>query len=119
MLLDRLARTEQNGRRLAEIVGVLAKYGLADWMAGVRHTEWFRKHLTPTGFQNIANVSHEARVRLALTELGTTFIKFGQVLSTRPDIVTPAMADELSKLQTNTPPDPPEVVRETVAADLG
>jgi ubiquinone biosynthesis protein len=119
MLLDRLIRTEQNGRRLAEIVGVLAKYGLADWLAGIRHTEWFRKHLTPTGFQRISNVSHEARIRLALTELGTTFIKFGQVLSTRPDIVTPALADELAKLQTDTPPDPPEVVRETIIAELG
>ena len=119
MLLDRLIRTEQNARRLAEIVGVLAKYGLADWLAGIRHTEWFRKHLTPSGFQKIANVSHEARIRLALTELGTTFIKFGQVLSTRPDIVTPALADELAKLQTATPPDPPQVVRETIIAELG
>ena len=58
-------------------------------------------------------------IRLALTELGTTFIKFGQVLSTRPDIVTPSLADELAKLQTDTPPDPPEVVRETIIAELG
>lgn len=119
MLLDRLARTEQNGRRLAEIVGVLAKYGLADWLAGIRHTEWLRRNLTPTGFQKITDASHEARVRLALTELGTTFIKFGQVLSTRPDIVSPAMADELSKLQTDTPPDPIETVREIIIAELG
>ena len=107
MLLDRLTRTEQNARRLAEIVGILAKYGLADWMGGFRHLDWFRRHLTPTGFQRIANESHEARIRLALTDLGTTFIKFGQVLSTRPDIVSPALADELAKLQTDTPPDPP------------
>lgn len=119
MLLDRLSRTEQNGRRLAEIIGVLAKYGLADWMAGVRHVEWVRKHLTPTGFQQITNVSHEARIRLALTELGTTFIKVGQILSTRPDIVSPALADELALLQTATPPDPFEVVRETICAELG
>jgi ubiquinone biosynthesis protein len=119
MLLDRLARTEQNGRRLAEIVGVLTKYGLADWLAGARHTEWVRKHLTPTGFQQITNVSHEARIRLALTELGTTFIKVGQILSTRPDIVSPALADELARLQTDTPPDPPEIVRETICNELG
>ncbi|HEX3147645.1 MAG TPA: AarF/ABC1/UbiB kinase family protein [Gemmataceae bacterium] len=119
MLLDRLTRTEQNARRLAEIVGVLAKYGLADWMGGIRQTAWFRRHLTPTSFQKIANVSHEARIRLALTELGTTFIKVGQVLGTRPDIVSPNLADELSKLQTDTPPDPPEVVRQTIADELG
>lgn len=119
MLLDRLTRTEQNARRLADIVGVLAKYGLADWLGGMRHIDWFRRHLTPAGFQRIANVSHEARVRLALTELGTTFIKVGQILSTRPDIVSPALADELSKLQADTPPDPPDVVRQTVMAELG
>jgi len=119
MLLDRLTRTEQNARRLAEIVGVLAKYGLADWLGGIKHTEWFRRNLTPTGFQKLANLSHEARVRLALTELGTTFIKFGQVLSTRPDIVSPEMADELAKLQTDTPPDSLEVVRENIKQQLG
>jgi len=119
MLLDRLTRTEQNARRLAEIVGVLAKYGLADWLAGVRHTEWLRRHLTPTSFQRITNLSHEARIRLVLTELGTTFIKVGQILSTRPDMVSPALADELAKLQTDTPPDPPDVVRQTILEELG
>ncbi|HKA07713.1 MAG TPA: AarF/ABC1/UbiB kinase family protein [Gemmataceae bacterium] len=119
MLLDRLTRTEQNARRLAEIVGVLAKYGLADWLAGVRHTEWLRRHLTPTSFQRITNLSHEARIRLVLTELGTTFIKVGQILSTRPDMVSPALADELAKLQTDTPPDPPDIIRQTIHEDLG
>ena len=119
MLLDRLTRTEQNARRLADIVGVLAKYGLADWLAGIRHTEWLRRNFTPSSFQRITNDSHEARIRLALTDLGTTFIKFGQILSTRPDIVSPALADELAKLQTNTPPDSPEILRETIREELG
>ena len=119
MLLDRLTRTEQNARRLAEIVGVLAKYGLADWLSGIRHTEWLRRHLAPTSFQRLTDTSHEARIRLALTDLGTTFIKFGQILSTRPDIVSPALADELAKLQTDTPPDAPDVVRQTIQEDLG
>src|SRR5262245_37914168 len=119
MLLERLVRTEQNGRRLAEIFGVLAKYGLADWMAGIPHTEWLRRHLTPSGFRRITEASHEARIRLALTDLGTTFIKFGQVLSTRPDIVGVPLADELTKLQTATPPDSPDVVRETLKSELG
>jgi ubiquinone biosynthesis protein len=119
MLLDRLTRTEQNARRLADIIGVLAKYGLADWLAGIRHTEWLRRNFTPSSFQRITNDSHESRIRLALTDLGTTFIKFGQILSTRPDIVSPALADELAKLQTDTPPDSPEVLRETIREELG
>src|SRR5262245_10411961 len=119
MLLERLVRTEQNARRFAEIVGVLAKYGLADWLAGVPHIDWLRRHLTPSGFRKITEASHEARVRLALTDLGTTFVKFGQILSTRPDIVGVTQADELSRLQTDTPPDPPDVVREIIKTELG
>src|SRR5687767_591667 len=119
MLLDRLIRTEQNALRLAEIVGVLAKYGLAGWLAAIPHTAWLRRHLTPARFHQISEMSHECRVRLALTALGTTFIKFGQVLSTRPDVVGPALADELSQLQTHTPPDPLDVVQQTIKAELG
>src|SRR5262245_5863177 len=119
MLLDRLIRTEQNARRLAEIVRILTKYGFADWMGGIKHTEWIRRNLTPSGFQRIASQSHEARIRLALTEQGTPCIKFGQGLSTRPDTISPALADELAKLQTDTPPDPPEIVRQTIQDELG
>src|SRR5262249_31784485 len=49
----------------------------------------------------------------------TTFIKLGQVLSTRPDIVGLPLAAELSNLQANVPADPPEVVHETIKAELG
>ena len=56
---------------------------------------------------------------MALTELGTTFIKFGQVLSTRTGLVGPDLAGELSMLQDNTPADPPEVARATIETELG
>ena len=52
----------------------------------------------------LANLSRETRIRLALTELGPTFIKLGQVLSTRPDLVGMRMAEELQQLQTRWPP---------------
>ena len=53
MLLDRLIRTEQNALRVAEIVGVLAKYGLAGWFGAIPHTAWLRRHLTPARFHQI------------------------------------------------------------------
>jgi ubiquinone biosynthesis protein len=56
---------------------------------------------------------------LALTDLGTTFIKLGQVLSTRQDMVGLEIAQELSHLQSGTPADPPEVVIATVEKELG
>ena len=56
---------------------------------------------------------------MALTELGTTFIKLGQILSTRADLLPEALVAELSELQANTPPDAVDVVRKTIEAELG
>ena len=69
--------------------------------------------------QAIAERSWEERVRLTLTQLGTTFIKFGQMLSTRDDLVGSDLAVELSRLQSKTPADPPESVRRMIRAQLG
>jgi len=59
------------------------------------------------------------RLRLALTDLGPTYIKFGQVLSTRSDLVGPDVAEELRKLQSDTPADPPESVEQLIVNELG
>ena len=56
---------------------------------------------------------------MALAELGPTFIKLGQILSTRPDLVGVNLADELQQLQENVPADSPEVVRKLIEAELG
>ena len=54
-----------------------------------------------------------------MTELGTTYIKFGQMLSLRPDLVGEDVADELSKLQATVPADPPGVAQRNAEAQLG
>ena len=59
------------------------------------------------------------RVRLALEELGPVFIKFGQALSTRPDLLPDDIAAELSLLQDAVPPFPGQLAREQVEASLG
>src|SRR5262245_7803189 len=64
-------------------------------------------------------MTREARIRLTLTELGPTFIKLGQLLSTRPDVVGKELATELQQLQASTPADPPEVVQKIVETELG
>ena len=56
---------------------------------------------------------------MALTELGTTFIKLGQMLSTRADLLGPDLTEELSQLQANVPPDPSAVARATIEKELG
>ncbi|MCD6291102.1 MAG: hypothetical protein J7M34_11410, partial [Anaerolineae bacterium] len=59
------------------------------------------------------------RLRLALEELGPTFVKLGQILSTRPDLLPPAYIAELSKLQDTVPPAPWEVIKSRIEEDLG
>jgi ubiquinone biosynthesis protein len=59
------------------------------------------------------------RLRRALTALGPTFVKLGQILSTRPDLLPPAFILELSKLQDTVPPFPAEVAIATIEAELG
>jgi ubiquinone biosynthesis protein len=56
---------------------------------------------------------------MALEELGTTFIKLGQILSTRSDLLPPEYQAELARLQDAAPPVAPDLVRETVVAELG
>jgi ubiquinone biosynthesis protein len=55
----------------------------------------------------LASMSAGQRLRGALSELGTTWIKLGQMLSLRPDLVGPDVAAELAQLQADVPADPP------------
>ena len=118
MKIDPLARLERHAKRLGEIATVLGKYGLADWFGGFDYP-WLKDRLRSFDGQRLSDVSTEARVRLALTDLGTAFIKLGQMMSTRGDVVGPVLAAELSELQSNVPPDPENAARLTIEEDLG
>jgi ubiquinone biosynthesis protein len=116
--LERRRRRRRNTHRFRQIASVAVRYGLADQlrnMPGKRMQQWLRG----SAGQNIVNLSTPVRIRLALSELGTTFIKFGQMLSTRPDLVGQDVADELAHLQSRTPPDPPGVAEVTIEKELG
>lgn len=104
--------------RWGEILSVLSKYGLADWIS--RLGPGFAKDLLKApGGTAIARHRWETRLRLALGELGPTFIKLGQVLSTRPDLIGVDLAEEFQHLQADVPGDPPEKVRATIESELG
>lgn len=94
------------------------KYGLAPWLKNVP-TDWLQRQLRSDDGQQISELSEPVAIRMALTELGTTFVKLGQILSTRADLVGPELAAELQELQSGTPPDPPETVVQTVQEELG
>lgn len=116
--LTDIPRLARSAGRLAEITGVLAKYGLADALARL-DSRFVRRWTADTRVGRISSHSREARIRLVLTELGTTFIKLGQVLSTRRDLIGAALGDELARLQSQVPADPFAVTRATVEAELG
>lgn len=113
-----LAKLVRNRERFNEIVRTLAKYGLADWVRDW-NPEFVKDQFRTDDGGAVAELEPKVRLRLALTELGTTFIKLGQSLSTRADLIGPDMAKELEELQSSTPADSPEQVRATVEAELG
>jgi ubiquinone biosynthesis protein len=108
--------------RLFQIQRVLLKYGLDDF---VRATHLYRPVrllvlLSPgIGRARRRTFSRSERLRLALTELGPIFVKFGQAVSTRRDLLPADIADELVKLQDQVPPFPGSVARAAIERDLG
>ncbi len=104
--------------RWREILAVLSRYGLADWI-GRLGPEFAKDLLKDREGAAIARHTWPMRVRLAMAELGPTFVKLGQLLSTRPDLVGTEMASELQHLQDDVPWDPMEHVRSIIEKDLG
>ena len=116
--LTSLPQFTRNTKRFTEIVSILGKYGLANWISE-NDPEFLRNFFRSAQGIQLSEFSQEARLRLALTELGPTFIKLGQILSTRADLVGPAFAREFAELQSDIPPDPPDVIRAVIAEELG
>lgn len=118
MKISTIPQIYRNVNRLTEILSVLSKYGLADWLSHIQ-LDFAKDFFKDRDGEALARHTREARIRLALAELGPTFIKLGQLLSTRPDLVGVELADELASLQQDLPADPPEAIQEIVEAELG
>ncbi len=107
--------------RLARIGVTLVRYRLDDLVESAhlfRPLTWLRP-LLPRPRADLARLARGARLRLALIELGQLFVKFGQILSTRRDLLPVDVADELALLQDQVPPFPGAAARATVEAALG
>ncbi|HET8941084.1 MAG TPA: ubiquinone biosynthesis regulatory protein kinase UbiB [Rudaea sp.] len=103
-------------------IGVtLVRYRLDDLVDAAhvfRALKWLRP-LLPLPRADIANLPRGARLRLALIELGPIFVKFGQILSTRRDLLPVDVAEELALLQDQVPPFPGDQARAAIEAALG
>jgi len=112
----------QHLRRYREIVFVFIKYGfgaIIDNIGILKHINVRRKILKQTNDENIAKLSRGERLRLALEELGPTFIKMGQILSTRSDILPKDIIKELEKLQDKAPAFSFDEVKSVIQNEFG
>jgi ubiquinone biosynthesis protein len=105
--------------RLRQITGIVAKYGWGEWIKKSPDlTKVLDSTETPVKENGVHRESAPRRFRLLLEELGPTFIKLGQVLSARPDLVPPHYIAELKSLQNQCEPLPFEDVRVAIAEGL-
>ncbi|HTI49196.1 MAG TPA: ubiquinone biosynthesis regulatory protein kinase UbiB [Casimicrobiaceae bacterium] len=104
--------------RLARIVTVALRHGLDDLALGHERVRFIRP-IARLMFWRDLRSPRAVRLRRALEDLGPIFVKFGQMLSTRPDILAPDIAEELAKLQDRVPPFPSEDVVATLARVYG
>ncbi|MDZ4849134.1 MAG: AarF/UbiB family protein [Pirellulaceae bacterium] len=118
MKISTIPRLYRNVRRWQEIIVILRRYGLADWLSRLQ-LDFIRDWIKDETGVPLASYTRETRIRMAITELGPTFIKLGQVLSLRPDLVGSALATELQMLQTQVPADSFELVQNIVSSELG
>lgn len=117
MTLKGLRHASRHIARYREIFSVLARYGFSDWVKRVEF-DFAREILERKAPHELLSLSTHQRVRMALMDLGPTFIKLGQFLSVRPDIVGVPLSEELKLLQSRVKGDPPEVARGIVETDL-
>lgn len=109
--------------RIFTIERVMVKYGLDELFLKDTRADWLRHVflLSPTRWLNTENRSlpRGERIRLALEELGPVFVKLGQMLSTRRDLLPDDIGDELALLQDQVPPFSNDAARQTIESALG
>ncbi len=107
--------------RIIVIGAILARYRIDEL---VLHSAWFYPfrficYFNPMHYFSAKSLTAVERLRCALEKLGPIYIKFGQLLSTRRDLIPPDIAEELSKLQDSVKPFPSEIAKAMIEASLG
>jgi ubiquinone biosynthesis protein len=92
--------------RVCYIFFVVLRFGLDEFLLAHESTRWLQVPLNFILFFRNTSAPRAERLRLALEKLGPIFVKFGQMLSTRRDLIPTDIADELAKLQDQVPPFP-------------
>jgi ubiquinone biosynthesis protein len=101
------------------IIWVVLRYGLDELVLSSFSHPWLQRLTRVVTVGRKLDAPRGERLRLALEALGPIFVKFGQVLSTRRDLLPPDLADELARLQDRVPPFSSEVSVATVERAFG
>lgn len=121
MTFLRIHLAYKNIKRLRQIVAILIRHGFYPFIERIHLTKLIslpQKILKKKTIADQEALSFAARARLAFEELGPTFIKFGQILSTRPDILPEEFVREFLKLQDEVPPFPFRDVVKTIEQEF-
>jgi ubiquinone biosynthesis protein len=117
-----IGRTYRNLNRYRQILAVLFKYGFDDIVEHLKIDQYIEiglQMLSRKRGDRVERLSRATRVRLAIEELGPTYIKMGQILSTRPDLVPVDFIRELALLQDKVPSFPFSDVRQIIQNEMG
>ena len=121
--IGRVSQRYRHLMRYRQIIGIIVKYGFDNIIDAMNIDHYIESGLQLIPFvtvhEKVERLSNNPRIRMTLEELGPTFIKMGQVLSSRPDLVPPDLLNELSKLQDHVPAFEFEQVTAIVASEFG
>ena len=112
----------RHANRYREILGVLVKFGFREFFEDAKLDLLLEKGhrlLRGSPANDVEAMSRPVRLRLAMEELGPTFIKLGQILSTRPDLLSADYIEEFQKLQANVPSVPWPEIKAQLEEDFG
>ena len=113
-----LGKAVKNVQRLKQIIAVFARHGFVDIVDRMNLAKFLPARLAAVA-EAQSEQSLPERLRISFEELGPTFVKLGQLLSSRSDLLSEAFIEELTQLQDQVNPLPFEVVRATVERELG
>ena len=122
MNIINMGKTYKNFKRLREILNVLAKYGYEYVVHRIylsRHVKLSKRVVKAKDIRHVDEYDAARKVRFICEELGPTFIKFGQILSLRADILPKHYIDELSKLQDHVKPFPYAEAKKIIETEMG
>ncbi len=117
-----IGRTYRHLNRYRQILAVLFAYGFGDLVDLLKLDQYLAaglKLISNDRTEPVARDSRAVRIRMAIEELGPTYVKLGQILSTRPDLVPIDLVNELSRLQDQVPPCGFDKISAVVQKELG